>query len=231
MHFRTRSEAKDGPHRADVVCEMGMPDAILLDWNMPEMDGFDSCAALRKMPGGAAPKVVFCTTENEVSYIARAMDAGADEYIMKPFDQHLVRSKLEDIRRHLRRAPLAAGTRDALSSDGGMRKIAAARHSRRGAARRDSRRGGPAMSLAFARLRRLIGSLAEISLDADKLYFAQSRLEPIMRAHECRDLAALMRLIETREDEALLQQVVDAMTNNETSFFRDRVPFERLRQE
>jgi chemotaxis protein methyltransferase CheR len=87
------------------------------------------------------------------------------------------------------------------------------------------------MSLAFARLRRLIGSLAGISLDADKLYFAQSRLEPIMRAHECRDLAALMRLIETREDEALLQRVVDAMTNNETSFFRDRVPFERLRQE
>lgn len=87
------------------------------------------------------------------------------------------------------------------------------------------------MSLAFARLRRLIGSVAGISLDADKLYFAQSRLEPIMRAHECRDLAMLMRLIEKHEDEALLQRVVEAMTNNETSFFRDRVPFEKLRQE
>jgi chemotaxis protein methyltransferase CheR len=112
-----------------------------------------------------------------------------------------------------------------------MRKTAAAHHFRSGAARVTAAAGGLAMSLAFARLRRLIGSLAGISLDADKLYFAQSRLEPIMRAHGCRDLAEFMRLIERREDEALLQRVVDAMTNNETSFFRDRVPFEKLKQE
>ena len=53
--------------------------------------------ALRKMPGGLAPKVIFCTTENEVGHIARAMHAGADEYIMKPFDQHIVRSKFKEI--------------------------------------------------------------------------------------------------------------------------------------
>jgi two-component system, chemotaxis family, chemotaxis protein CheY len=74
-----------------------MPDVILLDWNMPVMDGLEFLGALRKMPGGTAPKVVFCTTENEVGHIARAMHAGADEYIMKPFDQHIVRLKFEEI--------------------------------------------------------------------------------------------------------------------------------------
>jgi chemotaxis protein methyltransferase CheR len=87
------------------------------------------------------------------------------------------------------------------------------------------------MSLAFIRLRRLMGALAGISLDADKLYFAQSRLEPIMRAHGCLDLAELMRLVERNEDEALLQRIVDAMTNNETSFFRDRHAFEKLKRQ
>lgn len=95
LHFRTL-EASDGK-AALAECEKGMPDAILLDWNMPEMDGFEFLCALRKLPGGAAPKVVFCTTENEVGHIARAMHAGADEYIMKPFDQNIVRSKFEEI--------------------------------------------------------------------------------------------------------------------------------------
>ena len=95
LRFRT-SEANDGREALD-ACTASMPDAILLDWNMPVMDGFDFLRALRKMPGGAKPKVVFCTTENDVSQIARAMHAGADEYIMKPFDRQIVRSKLEEI--------------------------------------------------------------------------------------------------------------------------------------
>lgn len=95
LAFET-SEAPDGKS-ALIECEKAMPDVILLDWNMPEMDGMEFLCALRKMPGGMAPKVVFCTTENEVGHIARAMHAGADEYIMKPFDQHIVRSKFEEI--------------------------------------------------------------------------------------------------------------------------------------
>ncbi len=95
MHFRT-SEAPDGK-LALAECEKMMPDVILLDWNMPEMDGLEFLCALRKMPSGADPKVVFCTTENEVGHIARAMHAGADEYIMKPFDQNIVRSKFQEI--------------------------------------------------------------------------------------------------------------------------------------
>ena len=95
LHFRT-SEASDGKLGL-AECEKMMPDVILLDWNMPEMDGLEFLSALRKMPGGTSPKVVFCTTENEVGHIARAMHAGADEYIMKPFDQKIVRSKFQEI--------------------------------------------------------------------------------------------------------------------------------------
>jgi len=74
-----------------------MPDGILLDWNMPVMDGLEFLTALRKLPGGLKPKVVFCTTENSVVHIARAIQAGADEYIMKPFDRQIVQSKFEEI--------------------------------------------------------------------------------------------------------------------------------------
>jgi two-component system, chemotaxis family, chemotaxis protein CheY len=95
LHLRT-SEASDGK-AALAECEKGMPDAILLDWNMPEMDGFAFLCALRKMPGGKAPKVVFCTTENELGQIARAMLAGADDHMMKPFDQGIIRAKFEEI--------------------------------------------------------------------------------------------------------------------------------------
>lgn len=89
-------EAEDGV-KALEVCSASMPDAILLDWNMPEMDGFEFLHELRKLPGGLKPKVVFCTTENDVAHIARAIHAGADEYIMKPFDKQILQSKLEEI--------------------------------------------------------------------------------------------------------------------------------------
>ena len=95
MQFRTE-EAPDG-RQALTLCARAMPDAVLLDWNMPVMDGFEFLRELRRMPGGAAPKVVFCTTENDVAHIARAMHAGADEYIMKPFDKEIVQSKFEEI--------------------------------------------------------------------------------------------------------------------------------------
>lgn len=89
-------EAADGAQALE-ICKRELPDAVLLDWNMPVMDGFEFLQQLRRMPGGSKPKVVFCTTENDVSQIARAMHAGADEYIMKPFDRQIVRSKFEEI--------------------------------------------------------------------------------------------------------------------------------------
>src|SRR6185312_7084521 len=78
-------EAEDG-EKALEVCKRGLPEAILLDWNMPVMDGYEFLGNLRRMPGGDQPKVVFCTTENDVAHIARALHAGANEYIMKSFD-------------------------------------------------------------------------------------------------------------------------------------------------
>lgn len=90
------SEAENG-QSALALCKQAMPDGILLDWNMPIMDGYEFLAELRSLPGGDAPKVVFCTTENDVSYITRAMRAGADEYVMKPFDKEIIGSKFAEV--------------------------------------------------------------------------------------------------------------------------------------
>lgn len=89
-------EAEDGVD-ALVVCKKAMPEAVLLDWNMPVMDGYHFLSHLRRMPGGDEPKVVFCTTENGIDHIERAMDGGANEYIMKPFDRESLQSKLAEI--------------------------------------------------------------------------------------------------------------------------------------
>lgn len=95
MNFEI-SEAEDG-QQAMLACTNRMPDAILLDWNMPNMDGYEFLTKLRGMAEGAHPKVVFCTTENDVSHIAKAMDSGADEYVMKPFDKEILISKFAEV--------------------------------------------------------------------------------------------------------------------------------------
>ncbi|PVE22499.1 two-component system response regulator [Microvirga sp. KLBC 81] len=79
------------------MCQARMPDVILLDWNMPIMDGYSFLKELRKSPGGQAPKVVFCTTENDMGHITRALEAGADEYIMKPFDKDILVAKFQEL--------------------------------------------------------------------------------------------------------------------------------------
>ena len=89
-------EAEDG-EQALAACKTEMPDAVLLDWNMPVMDGYEFLKALRKMPNGEQPKVVFCTTETDVVHIARALHAGANEYIMKPFDKEIVEAKFQEV--------------------------------------------------------------------------------------------------------------------------------------
>ena len=89
-------EAEDGEQALE-ACRSAMPDAVLLDWNMPKMDGYEFLRNLRRLPDGDRPKVVFCTTENDVAHIARALHAGANEYIMKPFDKEIVEAKFQEV--------------------------------------------------------------------------------------------------------------------------------------
>ncbi|MBV8652965.1 MAG: response regulator [Alphaproteobacteria bacterium] len=89
-------EAADG-QLAMQACQRKMPDAILLDWNMPVMNGIDFLKALRTMQGGEASVVVFCTTENDMKHIQEAVSAGANEYIMKPFDTDIIQAKFQQV--------------------------------------------------------------------------------------------------------------------------------------
>ncbi|WP_068087216.1 response regulator [Polycladidibacter stylochi] len=89
-------EAADGQQALD-ACLNKMPEAVLLDWNMPVMDGMEFLQKLRTLEAGAAPVVVFCTTENDMSHIVQAMNAGANEYIMKPFDKEIMEAKFQEV--------------------------------------------------------------------------------------------------------------------------------------
>ncbi len=86
-------EAEDGQVALD-MCKRRMPDAVLLDWNMPVMSGIEFLRNLRETDEGKEPVVIFCTTENDLKHIEEAVGAGANEYIMKPFDSEIIESKL-----------------------------------------------------------------------------------------------------------------------------------------
>src|SRR5436190_2160114 len=87
-------EAGDG-QEALSRCEANMPDVVLLDWNMPVMSGMEFLKLLRQRGHSDQPKVVFCTTENDMAHIRAALEAGADEYVMKPFDRETLHIKLQ----------------------------------------------------------------------------------------------------------------------------------------
>ncbi|MCH4892972.1 MULTISPECIES: response regulator [unclassified Sphingomonas] len=93
LDFEVR-EAGDGREALD-ACIADAPDVVLLDWNMPVMSGMDFLRALGESSLPAKPKIVFCTTENGIAYIRAAIEAGADEYVMKPFDRETLQSKLQ----------------------------------------------------------------------------------------------------------------------------------------
>lgn len=87
-------EAEDGLAALE-CCRRSMPDVVFLDWHMPRMDGLAFLLALRREFGGSKPVVIFCTSVDDIERIQEALDAGADEYVMKPFDRNIVRLKLE----------------------------------------------------------------------------------------------------------------------------------------
>jgi two-component system chemotaxis response regulator CheY len=85
-------EAINGQDALD-KCLIEMPDAILVDWAMPVMDGFDFVKNLRDLTDGDKPTVVFCTAVRDIERIVEALAVGADEYVMKPFDSDIIESK------------------------------------------------------------------------------------------------------------------------------------------
>ncbi len=92
--FDKVDEAADGQIALD-SCIQSMPTVVMLDWNMPVMSGIEFLRALRKTDGGQAPFVVLCTTETSFEHIQEALTEGANEYIMKPFNEDIIKEKLE----------------------------------------------------------------------------------------------------------------------------------------
>ena len=90
------AEAEDGMAGLR-ACREKMPDLIFLDWNLPSMKGVEFVKSVRGQQQGGHPVILFCTTESNPAEIAGAMAAGANEYVMKPFDGSAVRAKLADI--------------------------------------------------------------------------------------------------------------------------------------
>ncbi len=104
-------EAENG-QKALEICAAALPDIILVDWHMPVMDGIHFVAALRALPGGERPKVLMCTVENDTVSINKALAAGVDDYLLKPFNKEIFADKLDQaIKSATRSAPaLNAGT-------------------------------------------------------------------------------------------------------------------------
>lgn len=75
------------------ACQKQMPDGIVVDWSMPIMDGLTFIQKLRQLPGGKLPRIILCSSETSTPQIRKALSAGADEFIMKPFDANIIESK------------------------------------------------------------------------------------------------------------------------------------------
>lgn len=89
-------EAGNGSEALVVVdTEPAGLDLVMADWNMPEMNGFDLLTKLRERTELSSLKVVMVTTEAELGHMTMALEAGANEYIMKPFTKEIVKEKLE----------------------------------------------------------------------------------------------------------------------------------------
>lgn len=89
-------EAENG-EEALARCKAEMPDLIMLDWDMPVMTGLEFIAALRAYDPSRRARAVFCTSKSGVHDIHKGIDAGADEYITKPYDEATLRAKLKSI--------------------------------------------------------------------------------------------------------------------------------------
>lgn len=94
--FTQIEEAEDGQVALD-KCAANMPDIIMLDWHMPVKTGIEFLKELRETDAGQHPVIIFCTTETNMACITDAIGSGANEYVMKPFDEPIIRGKLEQL--------------------------------------------------------------------------------------------------------------------------------------
>ena len=85
-------EAENG-QQAIELCGSSSPDAILLDWHMPDMTGIEAIQQLRSASDERKPYIVYAVTENDASDITRALTAGADDFVLKPFDRRDLEAK------------------------------------------------------------------------------------------------------------------------------------------
>jgi two-component system chemotaxis response regulator CheY len=92
--FEVLAEAENGQQALERLNVVGPLDLMLLDWNMPIMNGFELLCTLRKDPKWQNMRIMLVTTETEANQILRALDAGADEYLIKPFHKEALRDKL-----------------------------------------------------------------------------------------------------------------------------------------
>jgi two-component system chemotaxis response regulator CheY len=90
----TVEEAQSGQEALSKLHAGGPVDIVLLDWNMPEMDGCEVLSLIRSQPRYRTMRVMMVTTESEMSQVAVALEAGANEYLMKPFDRESLLEKL-----------------------------------------------------------------------------------------------------------------------------------------
>ncbi len=86
-------EAEDGEEVVE-LCQINEPDLIIMDWRLPILEGIDALYKIRNVKKLKQPKVIFCSSLTDVDKIKEALDGGADDYIMKPFDEEIIISKL-----------------------------------------------------------------------------------------------------------------------------------------
>ena len=87
-------EAANGREALTRLASAGTVDLALVDWNMPEMNGYDFVKSVRTDHGRDAMRIVMVTTETEMTQMSKALDAGANEYVMKPFTAEVINEKL-----------------------------------------------------------------------------------------------------------------------------------------
>jgi|ERR1035438_5856556 two-component system chemotaxis response regulator CheY len=92
--FQSFAQAGDGREALDRLRE-SKPELVLVDWNMPVMSGFEFLVEMRSHREYDDVTVVMVTTESEMSQVASALEAGANEYVMKPFTKEVIQEKLQ----------------------------------------------------------------------------------------------------------------------------------------